>query len=183
MVEVKNIVNREITGIPKFEYWIQMQVQMEVCNLLECDFLETRFIEYDDVASFVADGTFTRSVDGKSKGVALLFAENGNYVYKYCPLDSTEAEFNLWNTSEMVSAENSRVWLKTIYWKLDQVSVVLVNHNKIWFNAAVPVLHELWDTIILERDRGYDHRSPNKRPKYCPEEVAVPKCLIKITPK
>ena len=30
MVEIKNIFNREITGIPKEEYWIQMQIQMEM---------------------------------------------------------------------------------------------------------------------------------------------------------
>ena len=41
MLEIKNIVNREITGIPKKEYWIQMQIQMEVWDLDECDFLET----------------------------------------------------------------------------------------------------------------------------------------------
>ena len=29
MLEIKNIVNREINGIPKKEYWIQMQQQME----------------------------------------------------------------------------------------------------------------------------------------------------------
>ena len=43
MLEIKNIVNREINGIPKKEYWIQMQLQMEVCELDECDFLETKF--------------------------------------------------------------------------------------------------------------------------------------------
>ena len=41
MLEIKNIVNREITGIPKKEYCIQSQLQMEVCELNECDFLET----------------------------------------------------------------------------------------------------------------------------------------------
>jgi flagellin-specific chaperone FliS len=45
MLEIKNIVNREITGIPKEEYWVQTQVQMETCNLDECDFVETRFKE------------------------------------------------------------------------------------------------------------------------------------------
>ena len=45
MLEIKNIVNREITGIPKTEYWIQTQIQMETCDLNECDFLETRFSE------------------------------------------------------------------------------------------------------------------------------------------
>ena len=47
MLEIKNIVNRKITGIPKKEYWIQMQLQMSVCKLNECDFLETKFFEYD----------------------------------------------------------------------------------------------------------------------------------------
>ena len=46
MLEIKNVVSREISGIPKSEYWIQMQLQMEVCELNECDFLETKFIEY-----------------------------------------------------------------------------------------------------------------------------------------
>ena len=45
--EVKNPTNRELTGIPKKEYWIQMQLQMEVWDFDECDFLETVFKEYD----------------------------------------------------------------------------------------------------------------------------------------
>ena len=45
MLEIKNVVSREITGIPKEDYWIQMQIQMEVCRLPECDFLETKFVE------------------------------------------------------------------------------------------------------------------------------------------
>jgi putative phage-type endonuclease len=48
MVEIKNIVNREITGIPKEEYWIQMQLQLETCDLDSCDFVETRFREYEN---------------------------------------------------------------------------------------------------------------------------------------
>ena len=44
MLEIKNIVNRVINGIPKVEYWIQMQVQMETCDLNECDFLETSLL-------------------------------------------------------------------------------------------------------------------------------------------
>ena len=41
LLEIKNIVNREINGRPKKEYWIQMQMQMECCDLDECDFIET----------------------------------------------------------------------------------------------------------------------------------------------
>ena len=71
MLEIKNIVNREITGIPKKEYWVQMQLQMEVCNLPECDFLETRFKEYEDErGAFLKDGGFDCS---KIKGIIICF--------------------------------------------------------------------------------------------------------------
>ena len=63
MLEIKNIVNREIDGIPKKEYWIQMQLQMEVCDLDECDFLETKFTEYEDIQAYTKD-TLDYSEDG-----------------------------------------------------------------------------------------------------------------------
>jgi hypothetical protein len=52
MIEIKNVVNREITGIPKEEYWIQMQIQMETCNLEDCDFVETQFHLFETEEEF-----------------------------------------------------------------------------------------------------------------------------------
>lgn len=46
-VEIKNIVDRPITGDPKVEYYVQFQAQMEVCDLPHTDFLETKFSEYE----------------------------------------------------------------------------------------------------------------------------------------
>ena len=69
MLEIKNIVNRDITGIPLKDYWIQMQIQMECCDLDECDFMETRFKEYHDEDEFWQNDTHTH------KGVMLYFVE------------------------------------------------------------------------------------------------------------
>jgi hypothetical protein len=52
MLEIKNPVNRELTGVPKPEYCVQMQGQLEVCDLDDCDFLETVFKEYDSEEAF-----------------------------------------------------------------------------------------------------------------------------------
>ena len=43
MLEIKCPYRRKITGVPPFYYWIQCQIQMEVCNLDKCDFLECTF--------------------------------------------------------------------------------------------------------------------------------------------
>jgi len=86
MIEVKNIYNRVINGIPKQEYWIQMQIQMETCDLNECDFIETRFKEYENEEMFYKNKTSTAATEPTNeieedtclpeyKGVILYFIE------------------------------------------------------------------------------------------------------------
>jgi putative phage-type endonuclease len=55
LLEIKNVKSREIDGNISEPYWIQMQIQMEVCNVYDCDFLETKFSEYNSYAEYVAD--------------------------------------------------------------------------------------------------------------------------------
>ena len=180
MVEVKNIVNREITGIPKTEYWIQMQIQMEVCNLDECDFLETRFKEYPDESAFIIDGTFTATFDGKPKGIMMLFLDTNKMpVYEYAKIGIDEESYYEWNDAIMEKHKQFS-WLKNIYWKLDEVSVVFVDRNTRWFDAAMPVLAECWKTIETERQTGCIHRAPTKRQRTACEVVGeqTSNCLI-----
>jgi putative phage-type endonuclease len=175
MLEVKNIVNREITGIPKMEYWVQMQMQMEVCELNECDFLETRFQEYADQEAFEAG-------EETYKGLIMLFMTgSGKPVYEYAPLSVSDAisvsDSHAISDSDAISdshairetwqeammEKNSTLtWMKNIYWKLDQVSCVLVLRNKLWFNAVIPQLKEFWLTIETEKQNGFSHREPKK---------------------
>jgi putative phage-type endonuclease len=180
MLEIKNIVNREIDGIPKKEYWIQMQLQMEVCNLDECDFLETKFTEYNDEEAFLNDTT------NKRKGVIMYFhTKEGKPFYKYMPFTLVSfKDINEWQ-EQMVdlyqSDEHNYVWIKNYYWKLDIVSCVLVCRNKQWFKDNINELADLWATIIKERASGFEHRAPNRKPKQVDGFAAISnsnKCLL-----
>lgn len=164
MLEIKNIVNRKITGIPKEEYWIQMQLQMETCNLNECDFLETRFCEYETEEEFNNDGTFNKSADGKQKGVIIYYIVDGNPYYEYSPYNCSIEEFREWEHDMMIKHKD-HTWNHNIYWKMDEVSCVLVLRNKLWFKEAVKVLENVWNIICYERINGYEHRAPAVRPK------------------
>ena len=185
MLEIKNIVNREINGIPKEEYWIQMQVQMETCNLNECDFLETRFYEYEDEDAFKNDGTFTTNEDGKLKGMMVCFMIDKFPKYEYAPLNLSREENEKWVETTM-NKYNDGTWLKNIYWRLEEYSCVLVLRNKNWFDSVVPKIKELWTIIEKERIDGYDHRKPKKmiRKKEIKEistnNTTMNKCLIEI---
>ena len=64
---------------------------------------------------------------------------------------------------------------------MDEVSVVLVKRNKKWFQCAEPVLTELWSTIEHERQYGYEHRAPRKRPRLTKDATNTGGiCLIKL---
>ena len=181
MVEIKNIVNREITGRPKEEYWIQTQIQMEVCDLDECDFVETRFKEYDSKEDYDADATTTQgyTADENEKGVILWFqtapalTQQGHVVppiqlYEYAPIGATPYEYDKWEVEVFTKHQRlGSIWVRTIYWYLDQYSCVLVHRNRLWFEEAVPILQGVWDTIEKERESGYEHRAPMKRKTAC----------------
>ncbi len=181
MLEIKNIVNREINGIPKKEYWVQMQLQMEVCDLDECDFLETKFIEYPDFLSYTNDSSkscfqgtefnsYVTTADGNYKGIIVYFhTKEGRPHYEYMPLD-------LWTQEDVANWEEQMVhkyesepynytFMKFIYWRLEKISCVLVLRNKDWFNKNVGQLEKVWNIIEQERVTGYQHRAPVKREK------------------
>jgi putative phage-type endonuclease len=142
MLEVKNPYTREINGNPKKEYWIQCQLQLEVCNLEECDFLETSFKEYESEEAFHADGTFTKTATGQYKGMILQFFTD-KVVYEYAPFQCTQEEYEVWERQQL----NERSWVRTIYWRLEEISCVLIRRNKEWFQCMIPQLKAVMKLI------------------------------------
>uniref|UniRef100_A0A6C0EES6 YqaJ viral recombinase domain-containing protein n=1 Tax=viral metagenome TaxID=1070528 RepID=A0A6C0EES6_9ZZZZ len=202
MLEIKNIVNREITGIPKKEYWVQTQLQMETCGLDECDFLETRFIEYENENAFLMDTSNTpddsthtnnhqsieKTAKNEYKGVIMYFAnKDGNPFYVYKPMNiKTYIDFQTWEETEMERLESlGYIWIKNLYWRLDCFSCVLIKRNIKWFNENLHFLEELWKTVEYERVHGYAHRAPKSSKKQTKNRIETTTsnksiCLIKI---
>ena len=168
-LEIKNPTTREICGIPKKEYWVQMQMQMECLNLDECDFLETSFKEYKTEEEFLKDGKFNTTKDGKRKGIILCFNDGTKPIYEYVPLNiNTYVEYETWRDN-IIDTHSNLSWIKDTYWHLETISCVLVRRNKLWFNAIKHKLKEVWDIILKEREDGYEHRRPKKRAKKGPK--------------
>jgi len=178
MVEVKNIVNREITGIPSEAYWIQMQIQMETCDLPECDFIETRFKEYENEEQFYGDSS------RKYKGVILYFLKKktNDFHYEYMPLDIelTKEKIEEWVLEKRAELKDNCNLYKTQYWYMDQYSCVLVERNRFWFESAIPKIENFWRTIEKERVSGYEHRAPKKRANSFDTENLKNVCIVKL---
>ena len=75
-------------------------------------------------------------------------------------------------------------WMQNIYWKLTEISCVLVLRNKMWFDAGAGVLAGIKETIEKEKVSGYSHRAPKKKQTSKPsvvQEPAMPsKCYINV---
>lgn len=141
-----------------------MQIQMYVTELPECDFLETSFKAYESEEQFLEDGTFNKTKDGKQKGIVVCFNNGTEPIYKYPPINISQKNFDDW--LEKTIEENTNLsWVCNTYWKLDSFSCILVPYNEKWMLSVIPKFKKIWDTILKERETGYEHRKPKSRKK------------------
>lgn len=181
MIEVKNIVNRDITGFPKEEYWIQMQIQMETCDLNECDFIETRFKEFNNEDDF-----YNFQESDKEKGIIITFVARYpikneiEYKYEYMSLnylteyslehDPKDILFfkkyvNEWIENKKVELYEDYILYSVEYWYLDEFSCILIKRNKKWFEKVITKIEDTWNIILKEKETGYEHRSSKNKKK------------------
>jgi putative phage-type endonuclease len=154
MIEIKNIVNRKITGEPMESHWVQMQIQMEVCDLDLCNFIETRFKECDSAEEW-------KRVD-KKKGI--VFQEmDQSYTFISNETETDNDDFlNKW-----------RLMNNFQMWYMDEFSCLVVPRDRQWFESVLSKIQDAWDVILKEKENGeYVQRMPKKR---------VSKCLISFT--
>jgi putative phage-type endonuclease len=168
MVEIKNAVNREFSETMCDEYWIQMQIQMEVCNLNVCDYVETRFKEFATAEEYF---NACENEMPNFRGIILQFEglfESKVVHNEYMELDyenNGREEIASWIEEQEQKFKREYKLVKTRYWYLDEINVMVVERNKNWFKHALPVIRGVWEMILKERESGFEHRAPKRRPK------------------
>jgi hypothetical protein len=182
MLEIKNIVNRDITSVPKEEYWVQMQLQMEVCELECCDFLETRFKEY-------SEDEFYTDYNHQYKGIVLYFSKNikshddcDAYKphYEYYPLsdDYNKECVDAWITETENKLKEHYILYNKYYYYLDEYSCVIVQRNRKWFSHCINDITDTWNTILKERETGFEHRASKPRSNSTTSATDAPSSIV-----
>lgn len=145
-----------------------MQLQMEVCDLDVCDFLECVFKEYSNYNEFendtdIYEGKFNRNNQGNLKGIIAMFSGDSGPFYQYCPINTeTTLDYDKWMNSVM-ERNNDKLFIKYIYWYLDTYSCIIVPRNKKWFQDNLNAFRTAWETIQQEKITGFEHRMPTKK--------------------
>ena len=80
-------------------------------------------------------------------------------------MDTIE-EIEKWHEQMIEYYKEEMMWVKNIYWKLEEFSCVLIQRNNLWFKNNVNTLANIWSIIKEERKTGFQHRLPASANSY-----------------
>lgn len=158
LVELKCPISRQINGSIPIQYWVQMQLQAEVCDVAAVEYFEVQ------LGSFIQSGPiceeFIAAVSNAKLpwiGKVCVVADHADdasnlYRYEYSPLYSTSEvgihECQAWNPPSGVVLE-SALWMVRDYYN----TTVLRNHR--WWEAVGrPAYEAFWVEVRTAREDG-----------------------------
>jgi putative phage-type endonuclease len=183
MLEIKCPLMRKIkySGDIKGEicpdyYWCQVQLQLECCDLEECDFVQCNIEEYGSRQDFLLDTNdtceFKTKKYGLERGVVIELVPNkltdtdydlngkvsNETIYDktsflYQPkLDMSLKELDNWILTEINKLESKNVRLhRVIYWRFIERNCTLIKRDKPWFAKHLEKMRTIWSYVEFLR--------------------------------
>jgi putative phage-type endonuclease len=148
LVEIKCPSTRVIKdGEIPFEYWCQMQLQMEVCGVDACEFVEAKFVEELPSPAPSAPGAGAGAeAPGQTDPLATGFISlvNKDDVKKYIYHSTASA-----SASAAASLALAEEWtlLETYPWYLMKLRRVTVPRDVNWFAQSQPAFEQFWTDV------------------------------------
>jgi len=126
MLEIKCPWQRKIDGVIPTQYLMQIQGQLEVCDLEECDYLECEIEEFDtleDVDEYPSD-------------------------FKGKVLETPDGEFRYYELNDPVSSKEGKI----TYWALRKHIVRrVIRDREVFEKKILPTITEVWNNILHYR--------------------------------
>lgn len=156
MVEIKCPYRRKITGEVPQQYYYQIQGQLSVCELDECDFVECELDEYGDLETWLEVGHEEKGIVIERKTEDPL----NPWVYQYSNVmmtattpESTEAlrkQAQHFLDKSIGEEEKDQVVLH--FWTLRVFNCVRVYRNNDFITDRFMELEPIWNKILTYRD-------------------------------
>jgi len=136
MLEIKCPFKRKIDGQIPLQYYYQIQGQLDVCDLDECDYLEC---ELEKSSSFIQSS--------EENGLIIEILSSGKYIYSDVKIWNNMYELESWKIAQMKDNNLNDNDIVLHFWALKKYSVIRVMRNKDFFNEKITLLKEVWDKI------------------------------------
>jgi putative phage-type endonuclease len=184
MVEIKCPYRRKITGEVPQQYYFQIQGQLSVCELKECDFVECELDEYDCMETWL-------EVGHEEKGIVVerLTDDPLNpWTYSYSPVwmssnkleDQEKVRKQADEYIERTVASNENVIIR--YWTLRVFNCVRVYRDDSFVNDKFMELEPIWNNILTYRDDFEKYKGDIKTTKRALAKIELQNSLSTPTP-
>ncbi len=150
MVEIKCPPKRKFTKTVPGHYLMQVQGQLEVCDLDECDFFQVKIEEYESYEEYCKD---IFEIDGNvqngrthlnyPKGIVATFKKDEKLSYEYFPFNKTNHEIET-IVNEYKNKENI---FEIKYWKIERYECTLVNRDREWWIENVSKILDFYNDL------------------------------------
>lgn len=175
MVELKCPYKRvKIDGHIPDQYGYQIQGQLEVCDLEDCDYVECYLEEFRSANEYTA---CPAEVLGRDHGAVLEFTIEGKGVNGWG--QSTAVEF-IYSPPEAATAQDVVSWVhetaedvhnqkpqlhitRVYYWRLKDIQTIRVTRDRKMFEDVKPEIVNFWDQVMS--CRGDPSLLPRKQEK------------------
>ena len=155
MLEIKCPYSRKIEdGVIPEKYKMQIQGQLAVCKLKECDYIECVFKSIDSVDEYLAlDGDGGEGEDVRHGVIAEYYNQKGEYVYYYSEPNQTPEECvdaicdNRDDSRDVRIREEKLKFSKYTYWRLDEMIIQRVVFNAKAWETIVPKINTFWESV------------------------------------
>lgn len=142
LIEIKCPISRKVgEGIP-FEYWCQMQIQMEVTGIEECEYVEMKIQSPQKGNADVAHGTF------EPQGHVWLLQNSRTVEMRYA---YTEEE----RDRLLLDASGEWELLETIPWRIEASMHRVVVRDRAWFQSTRAIQETFWADVEKARAGAY----------------------------
>jgi hypothetical protein len=151
LVEIKCPYSRKIGGIVPQEYWMQMQIQLEVTNLNECEYVEVEILSANPK-------NMTPDLSGNylEKGIIWLLEKEGIYKYVY-----SESE-------KQILLNEGFNEFESIEYAITKVHNIVIKRDTKWYNSTLEKQAEFWNDVEKARNNEFVLAEPKyKRQKQC----------------
>jgi YqaJ-like viral recombinase domain len=172
LVEIKSPITRELNGIIPPDYYCQMQLQAEVCDVNAVDYIEMRF-----TSMMLKDAKYSAAVSAKNPWMGKIMVvakppvkvaverETGtvmedkydleSYEYRYSSLfPSSEAGFAECCAWFPNNIEGLVVLEETVWYVYDYFTKTVPRNRRWWAEVGQPAYEEFWVEVEAARKDG-----------------------------
>jgi hypothetical protein len=138
-VEFKAPITRKILSVVPDDYMAQMQIQMEVGEIEECDYLEVKFNSHYQTkqCSERPEQTKERIFYGRLFIIGKL-NELDTIRYEYSPLDDDSWVPSLTTEEEII---------EIVPWWTNEWYMTTVGRSRSWFESVQPAIRLFWEDV------------------------------------